>query len=43
MENKEDGGKAHGVKKKIIIILLVRYMQILDLKIVPALDFYLYI
>lgn len=41
MENKEDGGKAHGVKKKII--LLVRYMQILDLKIVPALDFYLYI
>lgn len=37
------GEKLMELKKKIIIILLVRYMQILDLKIVPALDFYLYI
>lgn len=37
------GEKLMELKKKTIIILLVRYMQILDLKIVPALDFYLYI
>lgn len=39
--NREDGGKVQGVLKKIMIILLVRYMQFLDLKIVPAFDFYL--
>lgn len=41
METEKMGEKLMEFKKKIMIILLVRYMQFLDLKIIPALDFYL--